>query len=198
MKKQRDCERCGTKYTTGIIKVYVFKSRYCPSCDLPMFSDNVTKIHRCRRCGFEVQFNDDNTIGKLKVVMRGATRDSVLVRKNKAKGYEADNKLEPKNRLCQRCRNIRQRIENEIIKRTNLDRGEIRKLSSDEVFNNLQTQLRQKIQQEQRTKVEEERKMAHVRAVKEKLEQEKTKMARLDTPFGVDSPNKVKKKKNKD
>jgi len=144
-----------------MIKVFVFKERKCPKkkCGGKLFAYNDKGYTQCKKCGFKIKLNDDVQLGKTSVRLRGTSRDFRIANQMSRIGIEVDKRIVPKQRYCQRCRNLRTVMNNAIRSRM-LKRG-TRELSIEDAQRLLRAQVRQKIQTQQREMVQlEEKKLA--------------------------------------
>jgi DNA-directed RNA polymerase subunit M/transcription elongation factor TFIIS len=143
--KNRKCPECGCDYGTKLIKVWVLKLRYCPTCDIPMFADNQKKILTCKKCGYEVEFNDKNATARMRVEMYGTTLDGKEALRFGAKGIQIDKQLVAKNRICKNCKNTRNAIQNNIPK---LYSDQMKKLDDVEAMEYFRRYIQPKLREE--------------------------------------------------
>lgn len=158
MRKILPCAKCGNKFSTKLTKVYVFKLWHCPEkgCKGEMFTYNDTKIHKCKKCGFSVKFDDVMTIGSMGVAMKGTSRNEKVAKTMSREGYEVVKVLIPEKRYCQRCLNLSRMINNmvrrETMKRKCVNReipdDEAKKINREAVHRAVLQKLREQHQQE--------------------------------------------------
>lgn len=148
------CAKCNNKFSTRMLKVYVFKRRHCPKkgCKAEMFTYNDEKLHVCPKCGTVVKFDDQMTLGSMGVVMKGTSRSGKVAETMKREGYEVTKVLIPEKRYCQRCLNISKMINNMYRKEAMKRRHEFRDIPKEEaakiIRNTVLQQLREQHQQE--------------------------------------------------
>jgi len=194
-KKKIKCENCGRDVWVNLVKVYVFKLRYCPEkgCKGEMFSDNELKIHKCKKCGFEVKFDDEKSLGSMGVAMKGTSRSKKVSEVMSREGYEVEKVLIPEKHYCQRCINMNKIIANMIRKETK--KRDLRKLSKEEANEVIRKavlrRLREQHQKEVAKRDKEMKREAELRKPK------KGPKELLTTPFNVVISDK-KKKRNVD
>jgi len=111
-KIQVECDRCHKKVWTPAIKVYVFKQRYCNECQsaLKRNMEDINKLY-CPKCHREWDVRSVE-ISRLKLEMKGTTRDFMKAEEKRRQGLEVEKVNVPKNRMCQRCRNLQSRFGN--------------------------------------------------------------------------------------
>lgn len=115
-----ECQGCGRKIWSSIIKVYVFKQRICNKCHGPLDYILKTGYIRCPECKIAWNLKDRDVLG-LGVKIIGTSRDKSKADEMEQKGYEVDKSLVPVNTLCVKCKNMEGR-----------KRDSIRKLSKDD------------------------------------------------------------------
>ena len=191
----RNCGNCGKRFSTRLVKVYVFKLRYCPEkdCKGEMFSDNELKIHKCTKCGFIVKFDDEKMLGSMGVAMKGTSRNKKAAEAMGREGYEITKVLIPEKQHCQRCINANKIFANMIRKERK--KHDLREIPKEEAVNIIRNAVVQKLQEQH--KVE-----AAKRAVQMKKEAELRKSKSKEmciTPFNTVPANKklVEKKVKK-
>jgi len=156
-----------------MVKVYVFKRRICPKCKEEMFSYNGSKVHKCKKCGLKVQFDDNKALGSMGVVMKGTTRDGKIMHQMSLKGFEVEKVLIPKKRYCQRCRNMATIIKNMIEKAKK--KAGARELSPEETAEVIRNEVMKKLKEQHDKKVKK-RKEAMERVEVKKAGKSKTKI----------------------
>jgi hypothetical protein len=151
---KRNCDYCKQEYSTKLVKVYVFKERKCPKCETRMFADNNKRTLKCRKCKHVVSMDDDVQLGKMKVRIRGTSRDFKVKRQMMREGIEVDKKMIPKTHYCQRCRNLRTHMLNSIKNRKL--KSKARELPIKDVQRMIRHQVIRQLQKEQQIKKMEE------------------------------------------
>lgn len=196
-----NCSKCGNKYSTKLIKVYVFKLRHCPKkgCKGKMFTYNDRKIHKCKKCGFEVKFEDQMTIGSMGVTMKGTSRNKKAAEAMARNGYEVTRVVVPEKYYCQRCLNTNRMINNMVQKETMRRKRINREIPEEEAKEINREAVRKAVLQ----KLQEQHKKEVKRRKQEMSEKEKSRKAKevkkalLTTPFNT-TPSKKKKSKKVD
>jgi uncharacterized protein YbaR (Trm112 family) len=150
-KMQIECGNCAKKFFTNIIKVYVFKLRYCPDCHVPMFCDNDKKTLTCPQCKRIIELNDVNTV-QLKTEMKGTSRDFEVRNRHAVKGYEIQKLEMPEKRVCTRCRHLRIHIQQTLNKDPTFTKSVLRELNAmsdteflEAFFKHVQVKLRENL-----------------------------------------------------
>lgn len=156
VKKQRRCIRCGQEITVKQIKVYVFKRRLCKECKTPMFSDNETRYHECKKCGFKVGFDDDAVLGLMGMEMKGTSRDKRVVKAMKRDGFEVVKVYVDARSFCRNCLNMASRMKT-MVKQEMKKRG-VKELSDEAVKNAILKAVNMKIREEHQKAAEKREK----------------------------------------
>lgn len=150
------CAKCGNKFSTRLIKVYVFKLWHCPEkgCKSEMFTYNDERIHKCKKCGFIVKFDDVMTLGSMGVAMKGTSRRRKVAETMSREGYEVTKVLIPEKRYCQRCLNVSNMINNMVQRETMKQKRVNREIPDAEVAEIARKAVLQKIREQHQQEVE--------------------------------------------
>lgn len=167
------CPKCGNQFSTRMIKVYVFKLRYCPKkkCKGEMFTYNDEKIHKCKKCGFVVKFDDQMMLGSMGVTMKGTSRNKKAAEAMERDGYEVTKVLVPEKHYCQRCLNVDRMINNMVRKETMRRKRINREIPEEEAKEITREEVRKAVLQKLREQHQKE-----VERRKQEMEKNKQKM----------------------
>ena len=156
--KEVICQYCKGKFFTRMLKVYVFKERKCPKCGGIMFAYNGLKIMKCRKCTITVEFSDTKQLAQMAVSIKGTSKSFKVASLKSAKGIEIDRHFIPQKRYCQRCRNLRTHMLNNLKKRNmnpdarELSLADAQRLIKASVMQKLKTDFDAKLKKEREDK----------------------------------------------
>lgn len=154
--EKRKCEYCRNEYFTRLIKVYVFKERKCHLCNGKMFAYNDKKFLKCTKCGNIIQLNDNVTLGKMPVRIRGTSKDFRVAQAMDSEGVEVEKFFMPEKRYCQKCRNLKSAMLN-LIKKRKMKVG-TRELSIEEYQQIIKREVQKQLQKEHQTAEQKKKK----------------------------------------
>jgi hypothetical protein len=164
-----------------MIKVFVFKKRYCPDCKeaLKISADGNTL--NCLKCQKEFHREIGEEYIKLGVSIEGSTRDFQTAEKNRQTGFiEVEKVMIPEEQMCKKCRNRQHQYEQAaLIRERKIARGEAdvhafpKGVTDAQVFRyeinrKIQDGLRERMQREE----QEKQQKAQEAAAKAKLVQD--------------------------
>lgn len=190
MKEQHKCQECGKPFWVTMIKVFVFKYRYCPEDKTPLMISPDEQTYTCPKCNKVILKKDTIAFINLGINVFGSTRNFLKAEEEKAKGnVEVEKVMIAEEQLCQRCRNYQNRFLQANQKRERKlamgvpddirvipDEIKDRDIYRYEVMKKTQEDYRAKVtaemkaqQEQQRKEQEAEQKAKIVKAVSEKL-----------------------------
>lgn len=191
--KTRKCDNCGNPYPTKLVKVFVFQKRICPKCNKEMFSDNLNRVHECRKCKLTVKFDDDMALGSMGVAIKGSSRDGNVMRKMSIRGFEVTKTLIPKKRYCARCLKVASIIKG-MMEREAKKAG-VKEMSPREASETIKREVLKKLKEEHKKQVEERNRNAKEESIKQHSKDGKRvritkndKPVLLTTPFNTVMP----------
>lgn len=118
MKEQHKCSECGKPFWTSMIKVFVFKQRFCSKDKMVLNVSPDFQTFTCPKCGTVYKKDNSLTFANLGVSITGSTRDFVKAEKEKATGnVEIEKVMIQENLMDQRCRNYQNRFNQASQKR---------------------------------------------------------------------------------
>lgn len=148
-----------------MIKVFVFKKRYCPDCKELLKISNDSNTFSCLKCQKEFHKEIGAEYNKLGVSIDGSTRSFEAAQKAVATGFiELEKVYIPEEQMCQKCRNMEHRymeaarIRERKIASGNADIHEMPKGVTDaqifryEIHRKVQDDLKARIQTEEQEK----------------------------------------------
>jgi len=148
-KMQVECGNCAKKFWVNKIKVFVFKLRYCPDCNIPMFCDNEKKTFTCPKCKQVIQVN---ALKNMKTEIKGTSRDFKERDRYMIKGYEVQKLEMPEKRVCVRCKALRIHIQHILNEDPNFTPSVLRELNKmsdieflETFFKHVQGQMRKNL-----------------------------------------------------
>lgn len=123
MKKLETCPNCKKKFWTKMVKVWVFKQRYCDKCDVKLKALKDTLV--CPKCGKSWKRSDKNKLASLKTEVKRTTTDFLVAQQAREKFIEVEKVYVAVNHLCQNCRNVTGMMERYIKKQKKQQQGKI-------------------------------------------------------------------------
>ena len=190
MKTQQKCGECGKPFWVSMIKVYVFKRRFCPIDKTTLNISPDGEIYTCPKCKKVILKKDTANFMSLGISIAGSTRSFFEAEKQRQTGeIEVESVMVPEKQLCQKCRNYQERysqaakkrerkiasgISDDIqaipdtIKDTDIYRYEIMRKTQEDYRAKLTAEMREK-QANAQKELELERKAKLVKTVSDKL-----------------------------
>lgn len=110
MKQQIKCTECGNPFFVAMIKVWVFKERYCSKDKTVLNVSRDNNTFTCPKC--QSVFKKDNSIefASLGVRVMGSTRDFIKANEQRDTGkVEVELMFIPEQQMDQKCRNLQNR-----------------------------------------------------------------------------------------
>lgn len=110
MKQQIKCTECGNPFFVTMIKVWVFKERYCSKDKTVLNVSRDNNTFTCSKC--QSIFKKDNSIefASLGVRVMGSTRDFIKANEQRDTGkVEVELMFIPEQQMDQKCRNLQNR-----------------------------------------------------------------------------------------
>jgi predicted RNA-binding Zn-ribbon protein involved in translation (DUF1610 family) len=175
MKAKQKCGNCGTEFFSSMIKVYVFKKRYCTEDKEPMLISPDLETLTCPKCGKVIKNRTEDYV-KLGVSIEGTSRNFLEAEKRKADGKtEVEKLMMPEEQFCQRCRNFAQRFSDlRKVREMREKRGDApvrplpKEISNADIY---KREIFQKLRGEYQTKMQEEAKQKEVEQKKHETEE---------------------------
>jgi hypothetical protein len=190
MKSQQKCGECGKPFWVNMIKVFVFKRRFCPIDKTTLNISLDGETYTCPKCNKVILKKDTTSFMSLGISIAGSTRSFFEAEKQRKTGeIEVEPVMVPEKQLCQKCRNYQERYSQaaqkrerkiqsgvsddiqvipDTIKDTDIYRYEIMKKTQEDYRTKQTTEMRAK-QEKAQKELEMERKAKLVKIVSEKL-----------------------------